>query len=66
VTGQTYFFYYKDGSIEIIEVKGDNKVDDKVLEAKAYAAMELAEHPKMEYRLEKSSDIMAGRVQIKK
>lgn len=58
--------YYKDGSIEIIEVKGDNKVDDKVVEAKAYAAMELAEHSKMEYRLEKSSDIMAGRVQIKK
>lgn len=57
--------YYKDGSIEIIEVKGDNKIDDKEVEAKAYAAMELAEHSKMEYRLEKSSDIMSGKVKIK-
>ena len=57
--------YYKDGSIEIIEVKGDNKVDSKEVEAKAYAAMDLAEHSKMDYRIEKSSDIMAGRVKIK-
>ena len=29
--------------MEIIEVKGDNKIDDSVVEAKAYAAMDLAE-----------------------
>ena len=58
--------YYKDGSIEIIEVKGDNKVDDAVVEAKAYAAMDLAEHSKMEYNVVKSSDVMTGRYAIKK
>lgn len=57
--------YYKDGSVEIIEVKGDNKLDDKEVEAKAYAAMELAEQSKMKYNIYKSSDIMNGRIKIK-
>lgn len=57
--------YYKDGSVEIIEVKGDNKIDDAVVEAKAYAAMDLAEHSKMEYNMVKSSDIMNGSYKIK-
>ena len=57
--------FYKDGSVEIIEVKGDNKIDDKVVEAKATAAMELAEHSKMEYDMVPSSDIMSGRYKIK-
>ena len=52
--------YYKDGSIEIIEVKGDNKIDDKIVEAKAYAAMDLAEHSKMKYDMIPSSKIMSG------
>lgn len=57
--------YYKDGSIEIIEVKGDNKIDDKVVEAKAYAALELAEHSKMDYDMVSSSSIMKGTYEIK-
>ena len=57
--------YYKDGSIEIIEVKGDNKIDDRVVEAKAYAALELAEHSKMEYDMVSSSSIMKGTYKIK-
>lgn len=57
--------YYKDGSVEIIEVKGDNKIDDAVVEAKAFAAMDLAEHSKMEYNMVKSSDIMNGSYKIK-
>ena len=57
--------FYKDGSVEIIEVKGDNKIDDSVVEAKAYAAMDLAEHSKMEYNMVKSSDIMSGSYKIK-
>jgi hypothetical protein len=57
--------YYKDGSIEIIEVKGDNKIDDKVVEAKAYAALELADHSKMSYDMVKSSEIMKGEYKIK-
>ncbi len=57
--------FYEDGSVEIIEVKGDNKIDDAVVEAKAYAAMDLAEHSKMEYNMVKSSDIMNGSYKIK-
>ena len=57
--------FYEDGSVEIIEVKGDNKIDDAVVEAKAYAAMDLAEHSKMEYNMVKSSDIMSGQYRIK-
>ena len=57
--------FYKDGSVEIIEVKGDNKIDNKVVEAKALAAMELAEHSKMSYDMVKSSDIMSGAYKVK-
>ena len=57
--------FYKDGSVEIIEVKGDNKIDDRVVEAKATAAMELAEHSKMEYDMIASSDIMSGNYKVK-
>lgn len=57
--------YYKDGSIEIIEVKGDNKIDDRVVEAKAFAALDLAEHSKMDYDMVASSRIMNGQYKIK-
>ena len=56
--------YYNDGSIEIIEVKGDNKIDDEVVAAKAYAAMELAEQSKMKYDMVASSTIMSGKYKI--
>ena len=56
--------YFNDGSIEIIEVKGDNKIDDRVVEAKAYAAMELAYQSKMDYNMIKSSDILNGHVVV--
>ena len=56
--------FYKSGKVEIAEVKGDNKIDDKEVEAKAYAAMELAEHSKMDYNLYKSSEIMGGVVDV--
>lgn len=59
------FLWFFNGSVEIIEVKGDNKIDDSVVEAKAYAAMDLAEHSKMEYNMVKSSDIMSGHYKIK-
>lgn len=57
--------FYKDGSIEIIEVKGDNKIDNRVVEAKAFAAMELAEHSKMDYNMVPSSEIMSGHYKVK-
>ncbi len=57
--------YYKDGSIEIIEVKGDNRINDKEVEAKGYAMMTLAEQCGMSYDIVKSSDIMNGSYVIK-
>ncbi len=47
-----------DGTFEIIEVKGDDKIDDELVQAKAYAALELAETSNMKYNMFKSSDIM--------
>ncbi len=39
----------KDGSYIIIEVKGENKIDDEVVKAKARSATELAEASAMQY-----------------
>lgn len=58
--------YYKDGSIEIIEVKGDHAIDDKEVEAKAYAMLELAEKSGMTYDIVRSSEIMNNKYVIKK
>jgi hypothetical protein len=49
---------HEDGHYEIIEVKGDNMIDDKIVEAKFYAALELAEDSKMTYSMYSSSEIM--------
>ena len=49
---------HEDGHYEIIEVKGDNMIDDKIVEAKYYAALELAEDSKMEYSMYTGSEIM--------
>ena len=49
---------FEDGTFEIIEVKGDDKIDDEVVQAKAYAALELAESSNMSYSMLKASDIM--------
>ena len=56
--------YYNDGSVEIIEVKGDNKIDDRVVAEKARAALDLAEHSKMDYDMIASSSIMNGTYKI--
>lgn len=58
--------YYQDGSIEVIEVKGDNRIDDAEVEAKAFAMMTLAEKSGMSYDIVRSSDIMNGIYKIKK
>lgn len=51
-----------DGTIQIIEVKGDNKIDDSVVQAKATAASEMASASKMEYLMLPSTRIMKERV----
>lgn len=51
-----------DGTIQIIEVKGDNKIDDSVVQAKAAAASEMASASKMEYLMLASTRIMKEKV----
>lgn len=48
----------EDDTYEIIEVKGDNKIDDEVVKAKALAAEELATESKMFYKMYAGSKIM--------
>jgi len=55
------FLTQKDGgSYEIIEVKGDNKIDDAVVQAKAYYANQMAVESGMSYRIVKGSVAMQG------
>jgi hypothetical protein len=51
-----------DGTIQIIEVKGDNKIDDSVVRAKAAAACEMALESRMEYLMLASTKIMEKKV----
>lgn len=57
--------YYKDGIVEVIEVKGDNAIDDRIVEAKAMAALDKALQSNMDYNIIKSSDIMNGKYNIR-
>lgn len=47
-----------DGSYQLIEVKGDNKIDDIVVKAKAAAAQEMAVASGVEYKMYMGSEIM--------
>lgn len=46
-----------DGNYQIVEVKGDNKIDDAVVVAKRDAAEALSRASRMEYILRRSSDL---------
>lgn len=50
-----------DGTIEIVEVKAEAMIDDKVTRAKAEAAMEMAAESKMVYKILPDKAIMNGR-----
>ena len=57
-----FLVYYKDGSIDVIEVKGDNMIDSKEVKAKADAMLETTLYGgKMDYKIYKSSEIMKGK-----
>ena len=56
-----FIAFFEDGTVEIIEVKGDNKIDDVVVKAKAEAAEEMASINKMRYKMIKGSDIINGK-----
>ena len=47
-----------DGSYQLIEVKGDNKIDDIVVKAKEAAATEMAEASGITYKMYAGSEIM--------
>lgn len=51
-----------DGSFQLIEVKGDNKIDDIVVKAKARAAEEIASESQMEYKIYAGSELMSKNV----
>ena len=51
-----------DGTIQIIEVKGDHQIDDSVVKAKAAAALEMASASKMEYLMIPSTKVMREKV----
>ena len=48
----------KDGTYQLIEVKGDNKIDDKIVKAKAEAAEEMAVASGIEYKMYAGSKII--------
>lgn len=50
----------KDDTWMIIEVKGDNKIEDPIVLAKERSANEMASASRMTYKMVKGSDIMAG------
>ena len=52
----------EDGSYQLIEVKGDNMIDDIVVGAKADAARELAVESNMEYIIYKGSELNSTNV----
>ena len=52
----------EDGSYQLIEVKGDNKIDDVVVKAKADAAREIAAESDMEYIMYAGSKLMTTNV----
>lgn len=51
-----------DGTYQLIEVKGDNMIDDIVVKAKKSAAEEIAAESKMEYIIYKGSTLMNNNV----
>lgn len=53
-----FFAKMSDGSYQLIEVKGDNKIDDIVVRAKALAASEMAVASGVEYKMYAGSTVM--------
>lgn len=53
-----FFAIMKDGTYRLIEVKGDNMIDDTVVLAKKAAAEEIAAENKLEYVIYKGSELI--------
>ena len=52
-----------DGSWTIVEVKGDNMIEDQIVQAKASATQQRASASRMSYKIIKGSEASAGRYQ---
>lgn len=61
-----FFAVLNDGSYQLIEVKGDNKIDDTIVKAKADAANEVAVESSMKYIMYAGSEIEKTNVLNKK
>ena len=59
-----FLFQQNDGSYVIVEVKGDNKIDDPVVLAKKQFAEQMAVASGMTYRVIKGSDAGSGRKEV--
>ena len=57
-----FFAEMSDGSYQLIEVKGDDKIDDDIVKAKAEAATTMATHSGVEYRMYAGSKVMTSRI----
>lgn len=57
-----FFAKMKDGTYQLIEVKGDNMIDDAVVKAKKEAADEMATASKMNYLMYRGSELMSSNV----
>lgn len=57
-----FFAEMSDGSYQLIEVKGDDKIDDEVVKAKAEAATLIATHSGVEYKMYAGSTIKNTRI----
>ena len=57
-----FYVVMNDGTVKLIEVKGDNKIDDKVVQAKAEAAREVAIESSIEYEMIAGSEIMSRNI----
>ncbi|MCI8676558.1 MAG: DEAD/DEAH box helicase family protein [Atopobiaceae bacterium] len=53
-----FFVRKSDDKVELIEVKGDNKIDDAIVQAKAAAAKEIADASEIEYGIIAGNYIM--------
>lgn len=49
-----------DGTYVILEVKGDNMIDDEIVKAKAHYANQIASASKMSYKMIKGTEAMGG------
>lgn len=59
-----FLFQKEDNSYVIVEVKGDNKIEDPVVLAKKQFAEQMAEDSNMAYKIIAGSDVSSGNYSV--